>query len=565
MPRPELSMAAGSGGTGISPACGARAALFALFLLFPVLLNGCATIPYDYPRTVSSAIYRPETTSMGKKIQAQAVNHPGASGFYLLPTGVDAFAARAVLVDRAEKTLDLQYYILQADLTGKFLIDRIIAAAERGVRVRLLVDDWYGTKELDGWLTIMELYPNIQVRIFNPYGMHRSHSLDRPLKMAFGPKRLKGRMHNKAFIADNSVAIVGGRNLAAEYFGAGSDVNFRDIDLIAVGPIAREVSAMFDDYWNCVLAVPIKALTSRHPIAADLQNARSDLEAQRENLNKSTYGLEAQKCDLLQRIEAGRVPLIWAPAAVLADDPLKSINSDDPSRSQKMVRELKAIIEEAQSEVLMVSPYFVPGKDGLRWLEKMAQRGVTLRIITNSFVSNDEPLAQMAYMRYRINLLQMGAEINELKPTAVQLQRDQERTTLGGELLQLGAGLIQFGSSLSHFGGSSRGALHAKSFVLDRRVLFVGSFNFDSRSERLDTQNGIIIRSPELAKRAADLFDKGASPAYTYRVILHGGSKLVWVSEENGQKEHWYNEPLSRFWRRLSLRCFSVITPESML
>ena len=323
----------------MEPSKTARSALLPLLLLLMVQAFGCATIPYDYPRTVSSALYLPEATRLGKKIQAQAVNHPGASGFYLLPTGVDAFAARAVLIDRAEKTLDLQYYILQGDLTGKFLLDRISAAAERGVRVRLLIDDWYETGEMDRLLTVMEISPNLEVRVFNPYGIHRSHPLDRPLKMAFGPKRLRGRMHNKAFIADNSVAIVGGRNLAAEYFGASSDFNFRDIDLIAVGPIAREVSAIFDDYWNCVLAVTIKALTSRQPTADDLSGARRDLETQRENLKKSTYGLEVQKSDILQRIEAGRVPLVWAPAEAVSDDPLKSANSDDPSRSEKMARE----------------------------------------------------------------------------------------------------------------------------------------------------------------------------------------------------------------------------------
>jgi putative cardiolipin synthase len=550
----------------------ARFALLPLFLVLLVLANGCVTIPYDYPRTVSSALYLPEETSLGKKIQVQVANHGGASGFYLVPTGVDAFAARALLIDRAEKTLDLQYYILTGDLAGKFLLDHIVTAAERGVRVRLLIDDWYGTGEMDRLLTVMETYPTIEVRVFNPYGTHRAHALDRPLKMAFGPKRLKGRMHNKDFIADNSVAIVGGRNLAAEYFGASSDLNFRDIDLIAVGPITRQVSAFFDDYWNCVLAVPIKALTSHRPTPDELESARRDLETQRENLKKSTFGYELQKSDLLKRIEAGKVPLIWAPAQALSDDPLKSVNADDPKRQEKMAWQLKAIIEEAQSEVLMVSPYFVPGKDGVRWLKKMAERGVKVRIITNSFVSNDETLAQIAFMRYRKDLLLMGADVYELKPTPVQLQRDQDRSQLAGGFLQLGqgivqlaGGLVQLGGSLTQLAGSSKGALHAKSFVLDRKVLFVGSFNFDPRSERLDTQDGLVIRSPELAAKAVALFNKGASPAYTYRVTLKGGNDLVWVSEENGQEVRYDNEPLSRFWRRLYMRGISWITPESML
>ena len=222
-----------------------RAALLPLGLLLLGCLNGCASIPYDYPRPVSSALYRPEGTSLGEEFQAQAVKHPGASGFYLLPTGVDAFSGRARLIDRAEKTLDLQYYILHDDFTGKFLLERLIAAADRGVRVRLLLDDWHQNQELDWLLAKMAVHPNIEVRFFNPFGTYRKFFLARALKMAFGPNRLKGRMHNKVFIADNSVAIVGGRNIGDEYFGASGEFNFYDVDIMAVGPIARSIERDF--------------------------------------------------------------------------------------------------------------------------------------------------------------------------------------------------------------------------------------------------------------------------------------------------------------------------------
>ncbi|MDP1760800.1 MAG: phospholipase D-like domain-containing protein, partial [Deltaproteobacteria bacterium] len=332
-----------------------------LCLLLLFLLNGCASIPYDYPRPVSSALYRPEGTSLGKKVQARAINHPGASGFYLLPTGIDAFTARALMIDRAEKTLDLQYYIFHDDLTGKFVYDRLMAAADRGVRVRLLLDDWHQTPETDWLLATMASHPNIEVRLFNPFGTHRRTFLARSLRMAFGPNRLRGRMHNKAFIADNSAAIVGGRNIGAEYFGAGDEFNFYDTDIMAVGPIAREVSAIFDDYWNCVLAVPISALVSRRPTGDDLKSARRDLETQREGLKKSTYWLKVQKSELLKRLDTGQVPLIWGQAEVLSDYPLKCIDPDDSRQVVKMTQKLKGILETAQSELLMVTPYFVPG------------------------------------------------------------------------------------------------------------------------------------------------------------------------------------------------------------
>lgn len=558
---------------------GVRAALLPLCLLLLYLLNGCAAIPYDHPRPASSALYRPEGTSLGKKIQAQAINHPGASGFHLLPTGIDAFAARASLLDRAEKTLDLQYYIFHDDLTGKFVYDRLMAAADRGVRVRLLLDDWHQTPETDWLLATMASHPNIEVRLFNPFGTHRRTFLARSLRMAFGPNRLRGRMHNKAFIADNSVAIVGGRNIGAEYFGAGDEFNFYDTDIMAVGPIAREVSAIFDDYWNCVLAVPISALVSRRPTGDDLKSARRDLETQREGLQKSTYWLKVQASELLKRLDAGQVPLIWGQAEVLSDYPLKCIDPDDSRQVVKMTQKLKGILETAQSELLMVTPYFVPGQAGMRLLRKMRGRNLTIKIITNSFLSTDAPLAQIGYMRYRKDLLRAGVELYEIKPTLVQLQHDQDRRQFGGDfrrlcysfiqgggsLIQRGASRIQIGGSSIQYGGSSRGALHAKTFVLDRQTVFVGSFNFDPRSMRLDTQNGIAIRSPELADQAAYLFAKGISPARTYRVTLLGGDDLVWVSEEDGKEVRYYQEPLSRFWPRLTLRGLFWLTPELML
>ena len=557
----------------------ASAAFLPLCLLLLFLLNGCAGIPYNYPRSASSALYRPEGTTLGKQFQAQAANHPGASGFYLLPTGIDAFTARARLIDRAEKTLDLQYYIFHDDLTGKYVYDRLLAAADRGVRVRLLLDDWHQTPETDWLLATLATHPNIEVRLFNPFGTHRRTPLARVLRMAFGPDRLRGRLHNKAFIADNSVAIVGGRNIGAEYFGASEEFNFYDVDIMAVGPIAREVSANFDDFWNCVLALPVSALVQRRPSADDSMNLRRDLETQRERLKKSTYWLKVQDNNLLNRLDTGQVPLVWGQAEVLCDHPLKCIDPDDARQTVKMTRKLKGILEEARSELLMVTPYFVPSQAGMRLLRQMRGRNLTIKIITNSFLSTDAPLAQIGYMRYRQDLLRMGVELYEIKPSLVQLQQDQDRRHLagdfrrlwssfiqgGGSLVQRGASRLQIGGSSLQFGRGSRGSLHAKTFVLDRHTVFVGSFNFDPRSMKLDTQNGIVIHSPELAAQAAYLFDLGVSPARTYRVTLLGDDDLVWITEDNGKEVRYYQEPLSRFWPRLSLKSLSWLTPELLL
>jgi putative cardiolipin synthase len=526
-----------------------RAALFAVLGLILALLSGCATIPFDYPRTVSSALYRPEETRMGRMIQPRVARHQGASGFHFLTTGVDAFLARVHLIDTAEKTLDLQYYIFHTDLTGKFLMDRIVAAAERGVRVRLLLDDFPQTMEADWWLAMAEIHSNLEVRVFNPFGGLRRTPLNRPVQLVLGPKRLQRRMHNKAFIADNNVTIVGGRNIADEYFGASSEVNFRDLDIMGVGPVAREISAVFDDYWNCVLSVPLKALVRHRPDSDDLRVARRDLQLERAALKNSTYGVKIEESNFLKQVEEGRLPLVWAPAEVLFDEPMKSVGADDSKSAVKMAHRLRTLIEEAQSEVLLISPYFVPRRAGVRWFEKLRQRGVPVKIITNSLASTDVAVAHFGYARYRRDLLRLGVELYEIRPMVGKFRdREEDEHRLGGS------------------SGSSQGSLHAKALVLDRRLVFVGSFNHDPRSARLNTENGIVIRSPELAEQAAALFARRSAPSRAYRVALReGGDGLVWITEDNGAEVRYYREPDRGFWRRIPSRVLSLFTPELML
>jgi putative cardiolipin synthase len=539
-----------------------KAATLALLLLcwLPLLqLAGCATIPFDYPRRVSSALYLPEATALGKEIKPLVVKHRGESGFYLLSSGMEAFLARVLLIDAADKTLDLQYYLFEADLTGKFMLDRLMAAAARGVRVRLLLDDWRETSKMDWWLTMMEIYPNLEVRVFNPFGGLRSNPLNRPLQAVFGPQRLRARMHNKAFIVDNSVAIVGGRNIADAYFGASPDFHFRDLDVLAVGPIARQASTVFDDYWNCALAIPLKAIVSRQFSAADLEKARRRLTAERESLKNSVYGIKMRQSDFLKRAETGKLPFVWAPAEVLSDSPLKVIDPGEPAHPAKMAKQIRGFLESAQHEILMVSPYLVPGKAGVRWFKKMRERGVTVKIITNSFASTDSLVAQFGYMRYRKALLRLGVELYELRPTPGRRGAEDEQPGAAG-FGRAGGSRGAAGSGLA-----SHGTLHAKILILDRQAVFVGSFNLDPRSARFDTQNGLVIHSPQLAAQTAVLFAKDASPARTYRLRLTPDDDLVWVTEEQGHEKRYYREPLSGFWRRLSGRFLYMFIPESML
>ena len=401
---------------------------------------------------------------------------------------------------------------------------------------------------------MIDTHPHIEVRVFNPVAGSRSSFLSRPLHYLFGAERIKNRMHNKAFVVDNTVAIVGGRNIGDEYFQAQHDVNFEDLDLMAMGPIAKEVSAGFDEYWNHELAIPIRTFVSQEPAAEDVQNARLILEQHREAKKATEYGKKLKESDLLKRLEVGRLPVVWGQGEVLYDRPERVNTSESPDPSNSMGPRLREIIEEAQSETLIISPYFVPGEAGVKMFAGMRERGVAVKILTNSLASNDVPIAHGGYARYRKDLLRLGVDLFELRPSPEQREK-KDHTQLGG---------------------SSGAALHAKTFILDRKVLFVGTLNLDPRSVWMDTQNGIVVRSETLAGQAARLFEENTSMHRAFRVAFRTsstegngspseGTELEWVMEENGKEVRYFHEPETGLWSRLSVKFLSLFAPEKML
>jgi putative cardiolipin synthase len=527
-----------------------RKVLF-LILIFS-LLSGCASLPLNYPRAFTTALPPSKETRLWRTIQPQLDNHPGESAFYLFPSGVDAFVARILLIDAAERSLDLQYYIFHGDITPKLIVDRMLAAADRGVRIRFLVDDW-NIKGKDFVLAMIGAHPNIEVRVFNPIAGSRSSFLSRPLHYLLGAERIKKRMHNKAFIVDNAVAVVGGRNIGDEYFQAHSDVNFEDMDIMAMGSIAEEVSAGFDEYWNNELAIPIRAFVSQEPAAENIQKARRKLDQHREAMKDTEYGKKLRESDLMKRLEAGRLPVVWAHGEVLYDRPDRVSTSGVPDPSMYMGSRLREIIKETQSEALIISPYFVPRKAGVKLFQGMRERGVRVKILTNSLASNDVPIAHSGYARYRKNLLSVGVDLFELKPAPGQKEEKDHRK----------------------LGGSSGAALHAKTFILDRKVLFVGTLNLDPRSVWYDTQNGIVVRSEALAEQAARLFEESTSLRRAFKVTLKSSTeangspsadnRLEWITEENGKEVRYFHEPETGLWRRMTLEILSLFAPEKML
>lgn len=484
-----------------------------------LLMTACAALP-QAERPVTHAYTDTADTKLARALAAQLSLHPGQSGFYPLLQGVDAFTARIALTRDAQKSLDLQYYIYHEDTTGMVLLGELLAAAERGVRIRLLLDDVH-TEGKDEVLAILDSHPNIEVRLFNPFANRSARWLD----FLGDFSRINRRMHNKSMTADNQVTIVGGRNIGDEYFSAKSDLDFSDLDLFAIGPIVKEVSKSFDDYWNSPLAYPASAFADIKPGKADVQALRAQIDDEVKKLRSTPYVRALEQTDLAKELGRGPPPSYWGKARVIVDPPEKM--SMPPERNRTLViSKLATVLDQAQKELILVSPYFIPGDDGVRWIGGMVKRGVQVTVITNSFAATDVTAVHAGYTAYRRKLLKAGVKLYEMKPI---VYRDK---SLRGRQLGLS--------------GSSRSSLHAKAYMMDRRVLFVGSLNLDGRSALLNTELGVVLESEALCKALYENAWKELLDV-SYRVQLvrdqYGDEEIVWDTHEEGKDVRFDSEP----------------------
>jgi putative cardiolipin synthase len=506
-------------------------------------LAGCATLPTDYPRTKSHSLTDTADTRLGRALAPLTAAHPGQSGLHPLASGLDAFVARLVLADAAEKSLDVQYYIWHDDVTGRWLADRLVRAADRGVRVRVLLDD-IGTAPDDFALLVLDHHPNIEVRLFNPVAAREARGLGTIAE--FG--RINRRMHNKSFTADNQATIIGGRNVGDEYYNARPDLEFGDLDVLGVGPVVREVSEAFDLYWNSGAAYPITALTDRRATTEQLDEGRAALRAHTETQLDTAYAVALGTSALVQSLSAGNLRSFWGRARLVYDDPAK-IAADPGDRATQLQSGLAPVVDATRSDLLLVSPYFVPGKAGMQWLRSLRERGVRIRVVTNSLAASDVAAVHSGYQRYRRSLLEAGVELYEFKPTARAGARASKHAATG-------------------LTGSSRAALHAKTFMFDRRVVFVGSLNLDPRSMHLNTEIGVLFDSPELAAAMVDTIEE-ALPQQAYHVVLADAgtpdTRNEWVSIEDGGEVRYDSDPVASLWRRLIVWFLSLLPIESQL
>ena len=522
------------------------------------LLAGCATLPpgADFPKTVSMAFEQPRTTTLGRQAAAQADAHPGLSGFHLFPRGVDGLLVRTQIVRAAQRSLDIQYFIFVEDFTGKLLLESMLLAADRGVRIRLLIDDLnsFGHPETRATLAALNEHRNIEIRLFNPFAYRGNNPLLRRLDFVLNAPRVNHRMHNKLLVADGAVAIVGGRNVGDEYFETGAlTVRFGDFDVAAMGPVVPGLEQSFDAYWNCALAIPQEAVA---PVAEEVTpaEARASLRENRVDTDVPQLVRRLDAGDPLAGMMAGRVALSWASAVVVADPPAKADPPDGDAYVSPTEREIRVRMNDVADELIIISPYFIPGPDGLVALEDARKRGARVRVLTNSLASTDVPVVHSAYQRYRQPLLESGVELFEVRPVPGQPRGSRD------------SGI---GSGGSGGGSSAPFALHAKAYVFDRQRVFVGSANLDPRSQELNTEVGLLIESPDLARQVIARFDEFAASSNSYRVVRSPGDAfgpvLRWRTSVDGRQVVWSVEPDTTLWQRLKVDFMSFLPSESQL
>ena len=511
----------------------------ARYLIMPILclglLAGCA-LPSQEQRSQSQAL-DPDAAAaapLGRAIAPVAAGHAGLSGIHPLADAHDAFAARMMLARAAERSLDVQYYIWRGDMTGMMLLEALHEAADRGVRVRLLLDD-NGTSGLDRELAALDGHPNIEVRLYNPFALRWPKTLGYLTDFS----RLNRRMHNKSFTADNQATIIGGRNVGDEYFGAANGVLFTDLDVLAIGAAVQDVSADFDRYWASDSAYPVaRLLKPAEAGALDLLKRRAD-DMERSS-DAAAYAEAMRALPFIRQLLKGELELEWAPTRMVSDDPRKTLGTAPPEAM--LPHQLHEIIGKPAQSLDLVSPYFVPGESGTRAFSEMARAGVRVRVLTNSLEATDVAAVHSGYARRRADLLAGGVELFEMK-----------RAAGGGRNKNLGPL------------GSSGSSLHAKTFAVDGQRIFVGSFNFDPRSARLNTELGFIIDSPRLASQISTAFTRDV-PATAYRALLDERGKVYWLElRDDGQTVRYDSEPGASVWQRLSVWFISLLPVESLL
>jgi len=504
--------------------------------LFAILLAtaGCATIDFDYPKPESFALTDTADTTTGRGIAKFVAQHPPEqSGFYPVYDGIDSLALRLLMAERAERSIDAQYFLIHNDLVGNVFIAALLRAADRGVRVRFLIDDM-NSGGYDAGFAALDSHENFELRVFNPFAHRKARALD-----VTRASRISRRMHNKSFTVDNQMTMIGGRNIANEYFDANEGEKFGDLDVLTIGSIVPKVSAMFDSYWNHPAALPMPALAK---VPDDAEEALAALHVK---VAKSVAAVEvseyaeAVRSSILNYVQTDASAFIWAEYDLVYDSPDKS-NPDANTEDGSIVVQMRDSIGGVQEELFVLTPYFVMRKDEIAGFRGLRERNVEITVLTNSLASNNHTVSHSGYTPIRKPLLEMGVKIYELRANR-EIAGDESSGVQG-----------------------AKSTLHAKAFAVDRKKVFIGSFNWNQRSINLDTELGVIIHSPEIATQLVEEVS-AALPIASFEVFLNEKNQLRWRGYEDGREVILTKEPQTGFWHRFNAGFMRMMPIKSQL
>jgi putative cardiolipin synthase len=495
-------------------------------------------LPDISSRNQSFAIQDGAVTALGREFVPELAVNPGKTGVFLLPRGRDAFAARALLAREAEKSIDLQYYMYHQDTVGKLLTYEVLQAADRGVRVRMLIDDIYGNQGEDTWVAL-DAHPNIEVRLWNPWKRGRNRMIQSVLRA----KAINYRMHSKSYTVDNQATILGGRNIGDEYFDADTEVAFSDVDVLAIGPPVEEVSSEFDQYWNSEFAYPVNILV-RQGSDEDLDRLRTARSAFYQKQATSSYVKALTDSGLAHGLADGSLAFSWSEAHVIHDSSQKK-TLGRKGKDELLISQLAPYIKGAKKTAYIVSPYFVPGDNAADALCKLAQDGVKVRVLTNSLASNDVAAVHAGYSKYRRKLLRCGVRLFELDESLKERE----------------------GKAFTWLPGLKKSSLHAKTMVFDGEIMFVGSFNFDQRSLFINNEIGLLFHDPEIAGATTRNFqDKVNNVAFEVQFSREGGREnMNWVGGQGGPDVVMEEEPYATTFQKATVGVLKWLPIDSQL
>ncbi|WP_273777372.1 phospholipase D family protein [Acinetobacter sp. GSS19] len=508
-------------------------------------IPACSTLPTPGPERPHYA-YQVDTSqaSLSKLIHPLRSQNPGLTGYHVLYDPLEALAARLRLIDRAEKTLDLQYYIWDNDKIGALALHSILKAADRGVKVRILMDD-NNSKKMEGIYLALSQHPNIEVKLFNPYRFRKYRAMDMLLDL----KRINRRMHNKSFIADNQIALIGGRNMSNQYYNASDNYQFSDVDVMLVGQAVDEIIHSFDEYWNHDYAYSVQHIVHPEQHRLSYNSLRQQLDAHAQDITVQNYLDLAKRSNAFEQWLNQRLQFDWVKAEVVKDSPekIKSRARKEDYLNFQLINHL----DTPAHSVDIISAYFVPEKKGTEMLNQIAQKGVQVRVLTNSFAANDVAVVHAYYAKYRKPLLANGVQLYEFLPV------------LAAEDLNANTEEIAKKAKVS-LKGLSHSSLHAKLMALDEKQVFIGSFNFDPRSSYLNTEIGVLLNSPALASQVHQTMDQNLSK-YAYQLLLNAEQKIIWRQENAQHSKIYKKEPHMKWWQKASMKVISWLPFEGFM